>query len=134
MKRYRKLIVSVLGILLLLQGYADSGVLFPEPVRALGMTAKVDVLDHAIQDLPPDLPCHEDPSTLTTEITSPCSCCTGDCVAMSACATGHLFSAVSELLFDMALDLESESIPCRPAPAVTRTTNPLLRPPNTYLS
>ena len=131
MKRYRKLIGGVLGILLLLQGYADSGVLFLEPARALGMTAKVDVPDHAIQGLSADLPCHEDPSKLTAVETPPCSCCADDCVAMSACASGHLFLVVSVLLFDPIVDLE-RPMSRTSTPLVTRTIIPLQRPPNTY--
>lgn len=85
MKRYRTLISILMGLVLLLQGWAVAAA----PRAHLSQVASLEVMA--------DMPCHarssdQKPGAGGTEKPS---CCNADCPDMTTCALGHFVSVVT---------------------------------------
>ncbi|MDM4771381.1 hypothetical protein [Solimonas sp. SE-A11] len=105
----------LLGLVLLLQGYAVSAAPRANLIKALDA-------DMAMQM---DMPCHGQKAD--AEKAGKPSCCNADCPDMTTCALGHIASAVSLTLEPPRGGIaEPDPLAVR---EIARTSTSLLRPP-----
>ncbi len=131
MRRFRTHVSLVLGLLLLVQGWAVAAAAAAAPMMALG--APDTAISAAAQTAEAEMPCHQQqadeakPAKAQSGSASSCPCCDGNCPDMQACAAANPAMPSS-----LALDL-----PRRTAAApstvesrvAVRSNNSLLKPP-----
>ena len=117
MKRYRTLISVLLGLVLLVQGFAVSAA----PRASLSSAATA----HAEMQMKGDAPCPMMMGEASGKQAP--SCCNATCPDMTTCALGHI-AAIS--VFSVALPATAQIHPqFSLVLAVARTSTSLLRPP-----
>ena len=89
MKALRPLLNCVLGLALLVQGFAFASAPQTAVAKVPAAVEQAGAGD--------EMPCHGDSQKAEPEDSAPCACCDGGCVDMSGCAFGHLFAAVPAL-------------------------------------
>lgn len=117
MKRHRTLIGALLGLMLLVQGFAVSAAPYAKVLESA--SAGINAMA--------DSPCHGKMADHAGK--RPSSCCNDNCPDMAACALGHIAAAaiVSIVLPQSAYEASIFA----PVHAVTRTLTSPLRPPIT---
>ncbi|HBG31982.1 MAG TPA: hypothetical protein DDW98_15390 [Gammaproteobacteria bacterium] len=118
MNRVRTLLSVLLGLVLLVQGFAVSAA--PRAKLSEGAPAFVSVVA--------DMPCHAQKAAKTDHAGEQArSCCNASCPDMTTCALGHLASVAT---ISVALpQLTRAENRFTPVLAVSRVPNSLLRPP-----
>lgn len=121
MKRYRPLLSVLLGLMLLVQGFAVSA----------APKAKWPDAAHVQNAAQAEMPCHAQKAVkVKSEQTSKSdrSCCNAGCPDMSTCALGH-FTIASKL--SVVLPNADRAMPSfTPVRIVVRAPTSLLRPPS----
>lgn len=117
MKRHRTLVSILVGLVLLLQGWAVAAA----PRAHLPQAASLDAMA--------DMPCHARSSDQKPGVdgTVKPSCCNADCPDMTTCALGHFVSVVT-----FALDTPRAHVPAPVALSARQASAApafLLRPP-----
>lgn len=118
MKRFRTLLSVLLGLVLLLQGFAVSA----------APRAKLTAEAPASASVMADMPCHAQKAVKSDDSSKQGrACCNVGCPDMTTCALGHLASvATVSVALPLVARAERSFTPVRVA---TRTLNTLLRPP-----
>lgn len=118
MKRFRTLLSVLLGLVLLVQGFAVSA----------APRAKLPAETPASASVMADMPCHGQTAMHADDAgKKPPSCCNENCPDMTTCALGHLASVAT-----VSLALPQSALTERrltPVLAASRTLSSLLRPP-----
>lgn len=118
MKRFRTLLSVLLGLVLLVQGFAVSA----------APRAKLPAEAPASASVMADMPCHGQTAMQADDAGKQHpSCCNENCPDMTTCALGHLASVATESV-TLPQPARAERI-FTPVLAISRTLNPLLRPP-----
>lgn len=118
MKRFRTLLSVLLGLVLLVQGFAVSAAPHAKPSEGAPASASVMA----------DMPCHAQKTMKQDDSgKQDRACCNASCPDMTTCALGHLAAvATVSVGLPQAARAERRFTPVRVA---TRTLNAPLRPP-----
>jgi hypothetical protein len=122
---------AVLGLTLLVQGVAVASAPLGLPADAREAPAP----EAAAPQVAEEMPCHgamlvdsaPDAAPESAPDSAPCACCDADCVAMGACAFGHIAVASAVLVNFVPAPQPAIAAPERAVPSVSISSR--LRPP-----